>query len=771
MSVVCQCPSCKAKYQLGDQYAGRKIKCPKCSAVVEVPAAQEVKPVADVVPAPAAPRKPAAAVSTATVKPIEPSASDAFGEEEMAVATGGDDTLSFLQDKAATQKQAAAHRTAAHDTPAIAGDAHVRPPAAGHAPHVKKKKKSMAGWTIAAIVGSLAVVAIVGGGIYVATHKTEDATAAAGSNKSGKPEIDPKIPQLTFTFKWPQSERSGATLTINGDLQPVPATGDDIKIKLPKIAQPYHFVLERKGYTKKEFARPLTEDDDYTVTQWESESRGIDWEQDFTAAKKAAADQHKNVFIVFDASDAKASAFHSSRLHDSVLASSEFTERAKNEYVCVYIDNPVKDEAKQKVHDAAQNHKVTGDFEITVFPTVVVTDPRGRPFGVLEDYTINGITAFLPLMDKWKHDNTVLFELLEKSKDSSDSETIAKTLDFLELNKLDRFYGKTAKALAEKLPNGGAREVTEQDAEMWGMTFRQAMINPDNVKKDVAAFDRWKEKHTFTKHPDVGAALHAFAALVLAQVGEKEAAKKKCDEALAFKPKDPHIRNMLAMVQEAVTGKPGEHVPLPRGSGSGFCIAQGNYIMTNHHVIRDAKKIMVHLDGQEEKYLAHLVADNPDGDMAVLKIDMPAGKSLTPIPFAAIDVTKGDEVCALGWPGMLSDNLSSTLTNGLISTVHDKEGYLVTNCKIEHGNSGGPLCSVSGCCIAGMVTAKTVTSEGLSESYGLAIPASKLKQFLKEKLPPDVLHKIPRPTNTTGGKLSELMKGVQASVVYVENYQ
>ena len=38
MSVVCQCPSCKAKYQVGDQYAGNTIKCPKCSAAVVVPA-------------------------------------------------------------------------------------------------------------------------------------------------------------------------------------------------------------------------------------------------------------------------------------------------------------------------------------------------------------------------------------------------------------------------------------------------------------------------------------------------------------------------------------------------------------------------------------------------------------------------------------------------------------------------------------------------------------------------------------------------------------
>ncbi len=103
---------------------------------------------------------------------------------------------------------------------------------------------------------------------------------------------------------------------------------------------------------------------------------------------------------------------------------------------------------------------------------------------------------------------------------------------------------------------------------------------------------------------------------------------------------------------------------MPRGSGSGFCIAEGNYIMTNHHVIAEAKEIKVHLNGEEERYPAHLVVDDAEGDMAVLKVDLPADKKLKPIPFAAKDVKIGDEVCVFGWPGMLSDNSWSTLTNG-----------------------------------------------------------------------------------------------------------
>lgn len=793
MSVICQCPSCNAKYQLGDQFAGRKIKCPKCSATVEVPEAAAPAAAEPATPAtPAAKTAPLvkAAPVAKTAPAVAKAAAVAAEEEDSAApesvpAPAEDDGLGFLADAPISSKRpgarAAASRSSIHDTPAARGDfpaksgIGARSSKIAQSSRLKKKKQSLPAWMIPAIAtAGLAAIALIGGVVYVATlPKSETASTASDGKKTDKTKTDPNVPTLKFKLDWPESMRDGVTLTINGDPREVPLRGD-VEFKLPIGAQ-YHFVLERKGYKSKDLLRRLTEDDSWTVTVFEPETPpGIaDWGQDFDAAKKEAADSHKNVMIVFDSSDAKAFSFASSRFNEAVASMSDFKERASKEYVCVYIDNPVNDEAKKKVKDLAQNQKVTGNFGITAFPTVVVTDPKGRPFGVMDGYTINGVTAFLPLMDKWEEDSKTLFDLLERSKDTSDSELAAKTLDFLELNKLDRFYKGTVKQLTQKLPAGGVREVTEQEGNVWLAKFRQAMANPDTVKKEVAEFDQWKAKRSFKKHADMGAALHALAALILANIGEKDEAKKKCEEGLAFQPKDGRVRGMLSMIQEALagTGKPGEHVPLPRGSGTGFCIAEGNYIMTNHHVIADAKKIMVHLNGQEEKFPAHVIADNPEGDMAVLKADLPADKNLRPIPFAATEIGIGEDVCAFGWPGMLSENPQSTLTNGLISTVDETHGYLVTNCKIEHGNSGGPLCSVGGCSIVGMVSAKTGTGGQLSESYGLAIPASKLKVFLKAKLPHDVLLKIPRQTDVTGARLSEAVKKIQPSVVYVENYQ
>ena len=101
--------------------------------------------------------------------------------------------------------------------------------------------------------------------------------------------------------------------------------------------------------------------------------QGIDWEQDFEAAKKTAASECKNVLILFDALDSNESSVASNRFRDAVATRKEFRERAVKEYVCVYNEN----------------RELAEKFHIAVFPAVLVTDPKGRPFGVLEGRKIN----------------------------------------------------------------------------------------------------------------------------------------------------------------------------------------------------------------------------------------------------------------------------------------------------------------------------------------------------------------------------------------------
>ena len=110
-------------------------------------------------------------------------------------------------------------------------------------------------------------------------------------------------------------------------------------------------------------------------------------------------------------------------------------------------------------------------------------------------------------------------------------------------------------------------------------------------------FDRWKKTKTFKDHDMAAKASHGrgLCPVRLGPEHRKEAAQK-CKEGLAYEPKDPEVRSMLEQFGQILSGKSGV---FPAGSGTGFCVAQGNYVLTNHHVIAHAKEIKVHLNGDE----------------------------------------------------------------------------------------------------------------------------------------------------------------------------
>ena len=520
----------------------------------------------------------------------------------------------------------------------------------------------------------------------------------------------------------------------------------------------------------------IQEDQGYTVSDWEPITpKTIDWQQDFAAAKKTAAGGHKNVLVLFDASDSQDRRAACSRFRESVAMRKEFRERADKQYVCVYIDNPRTAEAQERVRDLDRNARLIKEFGVAVFPTVIVTDPKGRVFGILEDYKIGGVNAFLEFMDKWETDGKGLAEMLARLDSSSGggegSELAGQVLDFLELNKLDRFYSAKVKDLQARVGASGGRQVTREAYENWMRRFDLASRNADEAKGVVETFDRWKRSRAF-KDPEMGAKLHLAAAWLLAQVDLRKEAVEKCKEGLAFEPRDARVRALLTMFNQALGGEPGKAAEIAVGSGTGFCVAQGNYVLTNHHVVRGAKKIKVRLCHDKTTYPATLVADNEDGDMALLKLELPADKTLRPVPLVAQAIRAGQGVCALGFPEIGSNSTTPTVTQGIASSVPDSDndaGMIVTDCRVNPGNSGGPLCSFNGS-IAGMVTAKSHISVQ-TDSFGLVIPAARLKKFLAENLPADSA-KMPRePTGAATLQLADLNDLVSPSVVHVENIQ
>jgi serine protease Do len=177
-----------------------------------------------------------------------------------------------------------------------------------------------------------------------------------------------------------------------------------------------------------------------------------------------------------------------------------------------------------------------------------------------------------------------------------------------------------------------------------------------------------------------------------------------------------------------------------RGLGSGIIVDADGYILTNHHVVRDADKLIVVLAGNGRKeYEAKVVGSDPKSDLAVVKID---ANNLPVAKLGDSDAMKvGQWVVAIGAPF----GLKHTVTAGIVSAkgranvgVADYEDLLQTDAAINPGNSGGPLVNLRGEVI-GVNTAISSRSGGF-EGIGFAIPINMAKQLL--------------PTLKAGGKIA-----------------
>ena len=187
-----------------------------------------------------------------------------------------------------------------------------------------------------------------------------------------------------------------------------------------------------------------------------------------------------------------------------------------------------------------------------------------------------------------------------------------------------------------------------------------------------------------------------------------------------------------------------------KSSGTGFAISSDGYIVTNHHVIENAKSIEVKgINGNFMKKLtAKVVLSDKKNDLAIIKIDDSRFTSLGSIPYTfrkgVADV--GENVFVLGFPMTSSMGEEVKLTNGIVSS---KTGFKGNNslyqisAPIQPGNSGGPLFDKSGN-LLGIVNAK----HSYAENASYAIKVSYLLNLI-DLLPVTINQPS---TNTLNGK-------------------
>ena len=171
-----------------------------------------------------------------------------------------------------------------------------------------------------------------------------------------------------------------------------------------------------------------------------------------------------------------------------------------------------------------------------------------------------------------------------------------------------------------------------------------------------------------------------------------------------------------------------------RGSGSGSVIDTNGHILTNNHVIQDAQKLSVNLGG-EKVYPAKLVGADPDTDLAVIKIEAPAG-ALTVIPFAdSNQLVIGQKVLAIGNPFGLDRTLTTGVISGLQRPIRARngrpiEGAVQTDASINPGNSGGPLLDSHGRMIG--INSQILSPAGGSVGVGFAVPVNIAKRVVPQ---------------------------------------
>lgn len=169
---------------------------------------------------------------------------------------------------------------------------------------------------------------------------------------------------------------------------------------------------------------------------------------------------------------------------------------------------------------------------------------------------------------------------------------------------------------------------------------------------------------------------------------------------------------------------------ITEGGGSGVILSADGYIVTNYHVIDDARKITVKLRSGEE-YEATLCGKNSEKDIAVLKIE---ADGLQPVVFGdSSKLEVGDTAIVVGNP---LGSLGGTVTDGIISALDreidldgTKMNLLQTNAAVNPGNSGGALFNGKGE-LVGIVIAKSAGSD--IEGIGFAIPINDIKDTITD---------------------------------------
>jgi len=191
----------------------------------------------------------------------------------------------------------------------------------------------------------------------------------------------------------------------------------------------------------------------------------------------------------------------------------------------------------------------------------------------------------------------------------------------------------------------------------------------------------------------------------------------------------PAVVNIAPVSATVRSGEnPRERNPNSSGTGSGVIVDKRGLIVTNNHVVGDAKEVEVRLSTRH-KFIGQVIGRDPDTDLAIVQVA--TDHDLPTVPFGdSSKVRVGQWVLAVGNPFALDRTVTLGVVSGLerdAVRLSRYEAFIQTDASINPGNSGGPLFNVNGEVI-GINTAIINFAQGI----GFAIPSNMVLQVVDQ---------------------------------------
>ena len=283
---------------------------------------------------------------------------------------------------------------------------------------------------------------------------------------------------------------------------------------------------------------------------------GEGWTSDFAAAKKQAAEGHKDLLVDFTGSDWCAWCI---KLNDEVFKLEPFKAGVKDSFVMVEIDFP-KDKTKLTEATQKQNTELGKKYAVQGYPTILLCDAEGLPYAST-GYQKDGPEKYVVHVNELRGTKAKRDEALAaagKAEGVAKAKALVAALDAMKLS--DELVANCYGAIAEQIIAADPKDETgfgKKSAVKKRIEDFQVALQALGAKQDMAGalvlVDKTLKEGGF--EPDQTLRIMMTRAMILAQKGEIDDAIKAVDEAKAFAPDSPMIPGIDGFRKRLEDGK------------------------------------------------------------------------------------------------------------------------------------------------------------------------------------------------------------------------